>query len=71
MVSLFRTAEELQQRKQLFLSNGCMEYWAVYPKLLQVEVATPEGARVYELSETIQLIAIPGLQMAVRDIFEA
>ncbi len=70
MVSRFHTAEELQERKQLYLATGCQEYWTVYPKLLQVEAATPAGACVYEIGEIIELIAIPGLRMAVRDIFE-
>lgn len=70
VVSPSNTADELQERKQLCLSRGCREYWTVYPKLLQVEVATPVAARVFGIDECIESATVPDLRMKVRDIFE-
>ncbi|MCC6540320.1 MAG: Uma2 family endonuclease [Bryobacterales bacterium] len=69
VVSPSNTADELQERKQLCLATGCVEYWTVYPKLLQVEAATATGARVYKIGDIIESITVPGLRLPVRDVF--
>jgi len=69
-VSPSNTADELQELKHLYLRTGCLEYWTVYPKLLQVEVATRAGASVYEINGHIDSVVIPDFRIAVRDIFE-
>jgi Uma2 family endonuclease len=54
------SAEELQEKKQLCLANGCREFWVVYPKLEQVDVSTAAGTRTYRRGDTITLTVLDG-----------
>ncbi|MBM3736221.1 MAG: Uma2 family endonuclease [Acidobacteria bacterium] len=63
------TAEELQEKREISLVNGCREFWIVYPKLALVEVATGEGTRTYRTGDSIPLAVFPGHRIAVSWIF--
>ena len=63
------TAEELQEKKQLCLDNGCEEFWVVYPRLGQVDVSTRQGTRTYRAGETIALTVFPGREIGVDQVF--
>jgi Uma2 family endonuclease len=62
------TAEELQEKKQLCLDNGCLEFWVIYPKLGQVEVSTHQGTRTYRRGGKIPLTVFAGHEIGVDEI---
>lgn len=63
------SAEELQEKKHLCLSSGCLEFWIVYPKLKQIEVATAIATRTYHQEDTILFSVFPGQSMQVAYVF--
>ncbi len=65
------TAEELQEKKQICLDNGCREFWIVYPKLEQIEVSTRDETRTYRRGSRIPLTVFAGHELSVDEIFAA
>jgi Uma2 family endonuclease len=64
------TASEFERRERICLRNGCLEFWVVYPSLKAVRVSTPKGeVRRYESGDIIELTVVPGVKIAVDDIF--
>lgn len=68
VLSPSNSAEEIQEKKELCLANGCREFWAVYQKLKQIEVSTAESVRMYRMGDTIPSVVFPGYQFAVADL---
>ena len=63
------SAEELQEKKELCLANGCREFWVVYPKLKQVDVFTQQASRTYRMGDAIAMTVFPGHEIGVNEIF--
>jgi Uma2 family endonuclease len=64
------TASEFERRETICLRNGCREFWIVYPTMKLVRVSTASGqVRRYEAGDTIELTIVPGVKIAVNDIF--
>jgi Uma2 family endonuclease len=64
------TASEFDHRERVCLRNGCVEFWVVYPDLKAVRVSTAEGqVSRYESGDIIELNVVPGVKIAVDDIF--
>jgi Uma2 family endonuclease len=64
------TASEFERRETICLRNGCREFWIVYPTMKLVRVSTPSGqVRRYEAGDTIELTVVPGVKIAINDIF--
>lgn len=68
VLSPSNSAEALLETKQLCLANGCREFWVVYPKLMQIEVSTASGTRMFGLGESIPSVVFPGHSFAVADL---
>jgi Uma2 family endonuclease len=69
VASRSNTAEELQEKKQICLDNGCREFWVVYPKLSQIDVSTRQGTRTYRRGERIVLTVFADQEISIDDIF--
>ena len=64
------TASEFEKREKVCLGKGCREFWVVYPSLQMVRVATADGRlKRLERGEIIELTVVPGVKVAVDDIF--
>ncbi len=63
------SAEELIERRDLCLENGCGEFWIVYPKLRKVAVTTQQGEKTYRSGDVIPFTVFPGHSMPVDAIF--
>jgi len=64
------TASEFERRERICLRNGCLEFWVVYPEMKAVRVSTAAGqVSRYEAGDTIELTVVPGVKIAVDDIF--
>jgi Uma2 family endonuclease len=63
------TALEFERREQMCMRNGCREFWIVYPELELVRVSSGSQVTRYERGSTIELTLIPGVRIAVDDIF--
>lgn len=69
VVSPSNTAEELQEKRDLCLDNGCVEFWTVYPKSKRIEVATALGTKSYGSGEVVPMVVFPGHQVRVDEVF--
>jgi Uma2 family endonuclease len=65
------SAEELMERRDLCLENGCVEFWIVYPKLKKILVTTKDGEKTYRSGESIPLTVFAGHAIRIDDIFTA
>lgn len=64
------TASEFERRETVCLGKGCREFWVVYPTMQMVRVTTAEGRlKRYERGDSIELTVVPGVKIAVDDIF--
>ncbi|MBL8215044.1 MAG: Uma2 family endonuclease [Bryobacterales bacterium] len=63
------SAEELLERRDLCLDNGCTEFWIVYPKLKKVAVSTQQGEKTYRSGDVIPFTVFSGHSMPVDAIF--
>ena|SRR5689334_8799671 len=71
VLSPSNTASEMLDRKQMCLSTGAIEFWAVDPKRQVVEVSSRTGrARFYGAGESITSDVFPGASIPVDSIFE-
>jgi len=71
VLSPSNSATEMRERKKICLENGCREFWIVDPKLLEVEVSTPDGHTItYKPGQQIALFFADGSNIAVDAIFE-
>ena len=65
------TASEFERRERTCLRHGCREFWIVYPSLQAIRVITSSGeTRHYELGDTVELSIVPGVRVALADIFD-
>ena len=65
------TASEFERRERTCLRYGCREFWIVYPSLQAIRVITSSGeTRHYELGDTVELSIVPGVRVALADIFD-
>lgn len=65
------SAEELLEKRDLCLENGCTEFWVVYPKNKKVTVTTGNGEKTYRSGDVIPFTVFPGHSMPVDAIFSA
>lgn len=65
------SAEEMQEKKDLCLRTGCLEFWVVYPKLRQIDVSTRQDTRTYRAGDRIPLTVFPGHEIGVDGVFAA
>ena len=71
VLSPTNTAAEMNEREQMCLRNGCLEFWVVDPKLRLVKVSTPGGSTVTYIQEKeIPLTRFGGSSPPVAAIFE-
>ena len=63
------TAAEFEERETMCMRTGCQEFWVIYPELQRVRVSNPNGVRRYEHGQIIALTVLPGVKIAVDDIF--
>jgi len=71
VLSPSNTAAEMLEKEQIYLENGCREFWIVDLDRRQVKVSTPDGhTATYKSGKTIPLFFAPGKTLAVDAIFE-
>ncbi len=73
VVSPSNSQAHIRRKVELYLKNGSLAVWVVYPKKQKVLLATAEDETEYRIDETIALpsqIAPDGISFAVRDFFE-
>jgi Uma2 family endonuclease len=57
VLSPSNTAREIQEKADLCLANGCLQFWVVDSRLRQIAVSTPDGlTRIYRSGESIPLV---------------
>lgn len=69
VASPFNTALEFERRERMCMRTGCAEFWIVYLELHSVKVTTTTAVKRYERGETIGLAVVPGVRVAVNEIF--
>jgi len=70
VLSPSQSANKLFDKERVCLENGCREFWVVNEKLKEVKVTTADfTTRTYRLDESIPLTFLPGVSIAVADIF--
>jgi len=70
VLSPSNTAEEILDKEQLCLENGCREFWVVDGKRRQVKVSTPDGlTKTYHAGQEIPLTLFAGASLKVDAIF--
>lgn len=72
IVSPSGTARQIDRKVHQYRAAGTLAVWVVYPDTKSVHVFQPGGnARVVEIDGTLSSPeALPGFQVAVREIFE-
>jgi len=70
VLSPSNAAEEILDKEQLCLENGCREFWVVDGKRRQVKVSTPDGlTKTYHAGQEIPLTLFAGASLKVDAIF--
>jgi Uma2 family endonuclease len=70
VLSLSNTAAEINDKEQLCLANGSIEFWTVDPKLRIIKVATRDAVtRTYTEREAIPLTRFGGAALQAADVF--
>lgn len=70
VLSPSNTVQEIFEKEQLCLENGCREFWVVDPKLRQVKVSKPDGiTRTYQMGHEIPLDLFGAGALPVATIF--
>ena len=69
VVSPSNTVEDMEEKVQVSMGNGCREFWLVFPKLRTVRVATAQGTTTYRQGAAIPLTVFPGVSVQVDEIF--
>ena len=70
VLSPSNTASEIQEKKDLCLQNGAVQFWVVNKDRRTVDVSTPDGHTVtYRSGQQIPLFSAPGKHLPVDEIF--
>jgi Uma2 family endonuclease len=70
VLSPSNTVEEILDKEQLCLENGCREFWVLDAKRRQVKVSTPDGlTKTYHEGQEIPLTLFGGGSLKVDAIF--
>lgn len=71
VLSPSNTAQEMSDKRSLFLSTGCREFWVVNPRRQEVEVHYADGvSRYFGLADRIRVSFVPDVEVRVAAIFE-
>jgi Uma2 family endonuclease len=69
VVSPSNTAKQIDRKAKLYFECGAREVWSFFPKTRQVTIQVPGSVRVIAEDGVITTPLLPGLAMAVKDIF--
>jgi len=69
VISPSNTAKRIDAKAKLYFESGAREVWSFFPKTRQVTIQVPGGVRVIAQDGVITTPLLPGLAMAVKDIF--
>ncbi len=71
VLSPSNTALEINDKEQMCLETGCLEFWVVDPKRKLVKVSTPKHhTATYREGDRIPIQTFGGAELAVSSIFE-
>ncbi|MGA3237200.1 MAG: Uma2 family endonuclease [Bryobacteraceae bacterium] len=69
VISPSNTVKRIDAKAQLYFQFGAREVWRFFPKKKQVTIQVPGGVRVIAGDEVITTPLLPGLALAVKEIF--
>ncbi|MEJ7608127.1 MAG: Uma2 family endonuclease [Bryobacteraceae bacterium] len=69
ILSPSNTKTELDEKEELCLTNGCVEFWVINPKRRTIEVTVEGQVHRYKEGDFIDFVAIPGKSIQVSDVF--
>jgi Uma2 family endonuclease len=69
VISPSNTVKRIDAKAQLYFQFGARELWRFFPKKKQVTIQLPGNVRVIAEDEVITTPLLPGLALAVKEIF--
>ncbi len=60
---------EIEDKKELCLANGCLEFWVINLKRRTIDVTVGQQVQRYKEGDLIELVAIPGKSIQVSEVF--
>lgn len=71
VISHSDSAHEVQRKVEDYLQGGAQQIWLVYPRIHQIVIHTPEGAKIFHAADVIDGGSIlPGFTLNVHEVFE-
>jgi len=69
VISAGNTVKRIDAKSELYFQFGAREVWRFFPKKKQVMIQAPSGVRVIPADADITTPLLPGLALAVKELF--